>query len=148
MLVQWIPTRCHLHQGNPIIFLCSFFLNLCWLRYNFLLCSIVSLPPLLRLELANSLGEVSSSPPNFPFPLRLATKLLLGKKLRSMVNPTKSWPRASYGWVAWITRLSLHFKGLWASLGIAQFINLGEDTCFRSVVCIRHFTTDLSFIKP
>ena len=89
-----------------------------------MLYSIVFLP-LIRPEFAHSLIEVSfSPPPNIPFPLRSATELLLGKKLRPMVNPTKSWPRDSDGWVAWVTRLSLHFKGLWVSLGIKQFIRL------------------------
>ena len=77
MLVQCLPTWSHLYQGNSIMLI------------QFLLYCIV-LPPLLRPEFAHSLGEVSSFTPNFPFPLRSATKSLLGKKLRPMVNLTKS----------------------------------------------------------
>ena len=40
------------------------------------------------------------------------------------MNPTKSWPRDLDGWVAWVARLSLHFRGHWVSLGIEKFINL------------------------
>ena len=40
------------------------------------------------------------------------------------MNPAKAWPRALDGWVAWVTRLSSHFRGFWASLGIEQFINI------------------------
>ena len=36
----------------------------------------------------------------------------------------KIWPRASDGWVAWVTRLFPHFRGLWVSLGIERFIHL------------------------
>ena len=122
MLAQWIPPRSHLHQGNPI--LCSFFSFICSSsNIIFFLCSTI-LPYLLGLEFVHSLGEMPSSPPNFPFPLQSKTKLILGKKLRPMVNPTKSWPRASNGWFAWVTRLSLHFRGLWITLGIEHFIHL------------------------
>ena len=41
-----------------------------------------------------------------------------------MVNLAKSWPKASEGWDAWITRLSPHFRGLWIALGIERFIHL------------------------
>ena len=41
-----------------------------------------------------------------------------------MVNPAKSWPRASNRWIAWVTKLSLHFRGLWITLGIERFIHL------------------------
>ena len=40
------------------------------------------------------------------------------------MNPAKSWPRASDEWVAWVARLSPHFREHWASLGIEQFIRL------------------------
>ena len=90
---------------------------------NFLICSII-FTPLLRPEFAHSLREAYFSPPSFPFPLRSATKLLLGKKLRPMVNLAKSRPRALDGWVAWVTRLSPHFRGLCIVLGIERFIHL------------------------
>ena len=90
----------------------------------FFLCSTVSLHPLLRPEFVHSLREVFSSPLNFPFPLRSTTKLFLRKTLRPVVNLTKSWPWASNGWVAWVTRLSPYFRGHWVSLGIEHFINL------------------------
>ena len=88
-----------------------------------MLCSTIFLS-LIRPEFAHSLGEASSSPPSFPFTMTSAIELLLGKKLQPMVNPTKSWPRALDGWVAWITRLSPHFRGLWIALGIEWFIHL------------------------
>ena len=94
-------------NSNIIFFLCNTILSL-----------------FLGLEFAHSLREASSSPPSFPFPLRSTTELLLGKKLWPMVNPTKSWPRALDGWVAWVTRLSLYFRGLWIALGIEWFIHL------------------------
>ena len=40
------------------------------------------------------------------------------------MNPAKAWPRALDEWVAWVTRLSSHFGGFWASLRIEQFINI------------------------
>ena len=52
------------------------------------------------------------------------TELLLGKKLRPMVNLAKSWPRALEGWGVWISRLSPHFRGLWIAMGIERFIHL------------------------
>ena len=64
-----------------------------------LLCRIsLSLPLLPGLGFTRSIREVFTSPSAFPSPLRLATKLLIGKNLRLMVNPTKSWPKASDEW--------------------------------------------------
>ena len=85
---------------------------------------VLFFPPLPGPEFAHSIRGAYSSPPSFPFPLRLETKLLLGNKLWPMVNPTKSWPRASKGWGAWITRLSLNFRGIWMVLGIERLIHL------------------------
>ena len=82
------------------------------------------LPPLPGPEFVHSLGIASASPPSFSFLLRLATELIIGKKLLPMVNLAKSWPMALKGWSAWITRLSPYFKGLWMALGIKQFIHL------------------------
>ena len=87
------------------------------------LCSTI-LPPLHGPEFAHFLGVASSSPPSFLFPLRSAIELLLGKKLRPMVNLAKSWLRALEEWSAWNTRLSPHFRGLWMTLRIERFIHL------------------------
>ena len=64
------------------------------------------------------------SVPTFLFPLTLPSEILLGKELRTMDLPTKSWPRASEDWITWVDRLSPHFQGHWESLDIAQFIKL------------------------
>ena len=77
-----------------------------------------------RPKFPHSLEGTSSSPPSFRFPLKLMTKVLLGNKVRPMIYPTKSSPRALEGWGSWITRLSLHFRGLRIALGIEQFIHL------------------------
>ena len=107
-----------------------------------MLCSTI-LPPLTGPKFAHSLGEASSSPPSFPFSLRSTIEILLGKKLRPIINLGKSWLRASDGWVAWITRLSSHFTRLWIALGIERFIHLtiinislacvALKLCFKSI---------------
>ena len=46
-------------------------------------------------------GDVAMPISNFPFPLSSPSKILLGKELRPMALPAKSWPRASDDWITW-----------------------------------------------
>ena len=79
---------------------------------------------MLEFGTTHAIRDVAISVLDFPFPLTLPSEILLGKELRIMALPAKSWPRASYDWITWLDRLSLHFQEHWESLGIAQFIKL------------------------
>ena len=57
--------------------------------------ALPSLPPLLEFGTAHVVGDVAIHVPTFPFPLTLPSEILLGKELRPMTLPAKSWPRAS-----------------------------------------------------
>ena len=92
-----------------------------WLIDTIFLCSSVlpSLPLLLEFRTAHAIGDVAISVPTFPFPLTSPSDILLGKELRPMALPAKSWPRASEDWITWVDRLSPYFHEHWESLGIA-----------------------------
>ena len=49
------------------------------------------------------------------------------------MNLAKSRLRALNGWVAWVTRLSLHFRGFWVALRIERFIHLTTVNIFLNV---------------
>ena len=66
-----------------------------------------------------TIGDVGIYVPAFPIHLMSPSVILLGKELRNMALPAKSWPRASEGWITWEDRLSSHFQGHFKSLGIA-----------------------------
>ena len=61
------------------------------------MCSNVlpSLPPLLEFGIAHAIGDVAIYVLDFPFPPTSPSEILLGKELRPMALPSKSWPRAS-----------------------------------------------------
>ena len=79
---------------------------------------------MLEFRTTHAIGDVAISVPTFPFPLTLPSEILLGKDLRNMALPAKSWPKAFEDWITWVDKLSPHFQGHWESLGIAQFIKL------------------------
>ena len=108
---------------SPTIFILIFYP---WLTDTIFLCSSVlpSLPLLLEFGTAHAIGDVAISVSAFPFPITSHSEILLGKELRTMSLPAKSWPRASEDWITWVDKLSPHFQERWESLGIAQFIKL------------------------
>ena len=72
------------------------FLSYPWFADTLFLCSnaLSSLPPLLEFRTAHAVGDVAISAPAFPFPLTSPLDMLIGKELRPMVIPAKSWPMA------------------------------------------------------
>ena len=68
--------------------------------------------------------EMWLSVPRLSFFHASPSEMLIGKELRPMVIPSKSWPKASKDWITWVDRLSPHFQEHQESLGIAQFIKL------------------------
>ena len=95
---------------SPTIFILFFYP---WLTDTIFLCSNVlpSLPLLLEFGTAHAIGDVAIFVPAFPFPLTSPLETLLGKELRTMALPAKSWPRASEDWITWVDRVSPHFQG-------------------------------------
>ena len=84
-----------------------------WLIDTIFLCSSVLpfLPLLLEFGTAYAIGDVAIFVPAFPFLLTSPSEILLGKELRTMALPAKSWPRASEDWITWVDKLSPHFQG-------------------------------------
>ena len=76
------------------------FLSYPWFVDTLFLCSsaLPSLPPLLEFGAAHAV-YVAIPAPTFPFPLKSPSEMLIGKELRPMVLPAKSWPRASKDWI-------------------------------------------------
>ena len=56
-------------------------------------------PLLLEFGTAHMVEDVASLASTFLFPLTSPLEILIGKELRPMVIPTKSWPRASKDWI-------------------------------------------------
>ena len=56
--------------------------------------ALPSLPPLWEFGTAHAVGDVAIPAPTFPFPLTSPSEMLIGKKLRPMVIPAKSWHKA------------------------------------------------------
>ena len=96
-------------KGFSLLFLHQFsiFLSYPWFADTLFMCSsaLPSLPPLLEFGIAQAVGDVSIPTPTFPFPLTSPSEILLGKELRPMALPTKSWPRESENWITWVDKV-------------------------------------------
>ena len=87
------------------------FLSYPWFVDTLFMCSsaLSFLPPLLEFGTDHAVGEVAIPTPTFQFSLTSPSEMLIGKELRPMVIPTKSWPRAFKDWITWVDRLSPNF---------------------------------------
>ena len=125
VLLHFLRCLGNLPQGKgislPFLHPFHYYLLSLVLGYSFLVfqCNAISLPPLLEFETAHAVGDVAIPTLTFPFPLTSPSDILLGKELRHMALPAKSWPRASEDWISWVDRLSPYFQGHWESLSIA-----------------------------
>ena len=137
---------------SPTIFIILFYP---WLIDTIFLCSSVlpSLSLLLEFKIAHAIGDVVISIPDFPFPLASPSEILLGKELRSMALPAKSWPRASKDWITWVDRLFPYFQEHSESFGIVKFIKLTKVSITLDLdlmsTALRYWSKNLnSFIFP
>ena len=130
VLLHFLTWMGNLPQGKDTYITTSppmfIFLSYPWFANTLFLCScaLSSLPPLLEFGTVHAIGDVAIPAPAFSFPLISPSKMLIGKELRPMVIPAKSWPKASEDCITWVDKLSPHFQEHWKSLIIAQFIKL------------------------